>query len=601
MILRLIVTVAAVTAVTAAPPAFSQSVLTTSTGRSYTLLVTADPATRRIEGTGRVRWRNTSSRTVDEIRLYACSDAVDGAAIDLTSMRSAGRELRAQATWSGAGQSILRVPLGAAVGPGGELEADVRWTAVAPPGSARGGVALFARWFPQFVPLTEAGWSARECRGGADIDADIAAFDVTIDVPAGWHIGATGRELASNAAGGRDRVRFVEAAARDFAWAASRDAVARPSSIERAGGPPVALRLLLRPEHAQQAGRIETAFKEALGNQTAVMPYAFSSLTVIDMPWPRASGPIVFPGLITIAVPWFEPSLATETEAEIAAALSAHFWTQTVGVDAVAFPALTRGLTAYTASRLLRPLVQRRLDSTLGESFLTPRFFGGFIPQVVRSIRADPFVEQRRNERSSVLWLLTLERYLGSPALDAVLTEFAGRSASGRPTEADFAEIAQTVSGRDLRWFFDQAFRASVVFDYGVGRVVVRPLEGRERAFRSTVSVVRYGDGVFSGSSRPRVGPYESGRAMEIDVQFRDGTIRHEHWDGRDAETTFEYESQSSIDRVAVDPNGVLQLDVRRVNNTWSSAPKASTAANRWSAAWMTWLEHVLLGYSALV
>src|SRR5437660_6756808 len=101
MILRLIVTVAAATVVTAAPPAFSQSALTTSAGRSYTLVVTADPATRRLDGEGRLRWRNTSSRTVDEIRLYACSNAVEGAAIDVTSLRSAGRELRAQATWSG--------------------------------------------------------------------------------------------------------------------------------------------------------------------------------------------------------------------------------------------------------------------------------------------------------------------------------------------------------------------------------------------------------------------------------------------------------------------------------------------------------------------
>jgi hypothetical protein len=592
------VAVAAVTAVTV-PPALSQTTLPSASSGSYTLSVTADPATGRIGGVGHVRWLNTSSRAVDEVRLYVCGDAVDGALIDVTSIRSAGQELRGAATWPDAGQSILRVPVRTALAPGGEFNADIQWTTRAPLESARGGLSLFARWFPRFVALSDAGWTTRDCRS-SELDVAVAAFDVSIDVPAGWNVAATGRELVSTSVGGRDRHRFVEAPVRDFAWAATRDALDRRAVVERSGAPPIVLRMLIRPEHARQIPRIESAVREALSNQSARLPYALSTLVVVDMPWQRASSRTVFPGMIAITPPWFEPPLGTQTEAEIARALSAHFWTCEVGVDTVTFPKLAQGLTTYSASRLLKPLVQRRLDSTLGESFLVERFFGGFVPLVVRSVRSDPFVDNR-SRRGSVLWLLTLERYLGSPTLDAVLSEFAVPSAPGRSTPERLADVAQTVTGRDLRWFFDQVFRDGVVFDYGVGGVVVRRLEGSERAFRTRVDVVRSGDGVFSGSSRPRVGSYESGRAMEIDVWFRDGTVRHEHWDGRDTLTTFEYESRSSIDRVIVDPNGVLQLDISRTNNTWSSSPWAPAAANRWSAAWMTWLEHWLLGCGALV
>ena len=73
-------------------------------------------------------------------------------------------------------------------------------------------------------------------------------------------------------------------------------------------------------------------------------------------------------------------------------------------------------------------------------------------------------------------------------------TSRAGRSGTRSPQ--DFFAVANEVSGRDLTWFFDQVYRSSNVFDYGVG------------AFERACSGARvYGDGTTAGSSnRARAG-----------------------------------------------------------------------------------------------
>ena len=53
--------------------------------------------------------------------------------------------------------------------------------------------------------------------------------------------------------------------------------------------------------------------------------------------------------------------------------------------------------------------------------------------------------------------------------------------------------------------------------------------------------------------------------------------------------------------KVAIDPDGVLLLDVNRTNNSRTLAPKSDRAATKWSAKWMIWLQDRLLSWAFLV
>jgi hypothetical protein len=329
--------------------------------------------------------------------------------------------------------------------------------------------------------------------------------------------------------------------------------------------------------------------------------YPYADLTVLDLPWNSAYAGLAYPAFVTIATRWLEPMRATDLESTIADVLARHFWRHAVGIDTTEHASMSDGFAVYTAARLSEATVERQLDSTSGNGFLVERFFGGFVPYVNRSIRFNHAAEHAsQGAKRTALALGTLEGYLGWPTVEMVVGEFATRFRFAHPSPADFFQTATSVSGRDLRWFFDDAFQDGLVFDYGVQEVTPQaPSAGA--AHRTAVVVRRYGEGIFSGTSRPRVGGYESGRAIELEVSFGDGSVRREHWDGRDRWKAFVYESTSPVERAQIDPDGTLLLDTARTNNSWTRASRASAAATRWTAPWLTWLEDLLLNSAMFV
>src|SRR6185369_613641 len=114
----------------------------------------------------------------------------------------------------------------------------------------------------------------------------------------------------------------------------------------------------------------------------------------------------------------------------------------------------------------------------------------------------------------TALWLNTMERWLGWPAVQRIMSTHFSRWKFKHPRPQDFFDVANEVSGRDLTWFFDQVYRSSNVFDYGVdtlrseatlveGFVDKEPpgatprLELKRVPYRTQVVVRRYGEGIF--------------------------------------------------------------------------------------------------------
>ena len=82
---------------------------------------------------------------------------------------------------------------------------------------------------------------------------------------------------------------------------------------------------------------------------------------------------------------------------------------------------------------------------------------------------------------------------------------------------------------------------------------------------------------------------------------FADGDSVRDAWDGRSRERTFEYRSRSRALSAEVDPDRVLLLDLNRRNNGVAlETTAARTAAGRWAARWMLWMEDALLTYVSL-
>jgi len=308
---------------------------------------------------------------------------------------------------------------------------------------------------------------------------------------------------------------------------------------------------------------------------------------------------------------WWTAPAAMAPEFAVARAVSRRYWERVI--DTRALPSwFVGGLSEYAARRAVSKIVDEQYFAVY-RSRAEGRYFGGFVPRdlPVRlrvEDEGDPVGLYRANPRSTdpevlgakvLLTLGTLERWVGRPVFDAILVEFVRASAGTAPTLDDFRRTAASVSGQDLSWLFDASLNGSGVFDYGIARFDSLPQP--DGSFRTTVVVRRLGDAVFSGANGPADTPFEHGRGIVVSTAFADGESVRDAWDGRGAEKTFEYRSPSRAVSAEADPDRVLLLDVNHSNNgvTLETGPARSAAA-RWSARWMIWLEDALLTYVAL-
>ena len=266
---------------------------------------------------------------------------------------------------------------------------------------------------------------------------------------------------------------------------------------------------------------------------------------------------------------------------------------------------------------------------------LALRFFGGFIPWVIDDIRLSRATDGNRlsgyrenaeadaqatptfrywpgtatfiTYNKTALWLHTLERHLGWPVLQRVMSTYFARWKFRHPQPDDFFAVVNEITGRDMKWFFDEAYRSSNVFDYGVQSFTSRSVRlkpdtageqepkpdtttertgGEASGYRTTVVVRRFGEAVFP---------------VDVVTKFRDGQRITERWDGRDRRVIYTYDRPSEGLSVEVDPERVLLLDVNYTNNSATLAPRAADASLKWSLKWLVWLQDLMLTYAFFV
>jgi hypothetical protein len=526
-------------------------------------------------------------------------------------------------------ETLARVPLPVEIAPGETVNLEVEWTARVPRTFARtGGVGHYfflAHWFPKVAVLDATGWAAHQFHAATEFFADFGVYDVRLRVPTGWVVGATGvAQPAKDNGDGTTTHRFVQDDVHDFAWTTSPDYVERVERFEHAGLPPVQMRLLIQPEHLRQADRYFAATRAALRYYGEWFgPYPYPQVTVVDPAWQSGSGGMEYPTLFTGGTRWLAPAGVASPEGVTVHEAGHQFWYGVVATNEFEHAWMDEGLNTFSTARVLDEIMPRRFHSE--------RFFGGVVPWVFEDlplsretddnglgryridaesdVPATPTWRYWPGTASSItysktaLWLNTLERLVGWPTLQRILSTYYARYKFRHPAPQDFFAVANEVSGRDLTWFFDQVYRSSNVFDYGVERLTsekktVRGLVDRDGrkvavgaeplgdAFETTVVVRRHGEAFFP---------------VEVVVRFADGSEAREAWDGQDRWKRFTFERPARAVSAEVDPDRVLLLDVDRTNNSRTLAPMAEVAAAKWSRRWMLWLQDVLLTYGFFV
>ena len=387
-------------------------------------------------------------------------------------------------------------------------------------------------------------------------------------------------------------------------------------------GAAIEINLQLHPDHRRHEARIRDAAGEAINQYVEWFgPAPFESLTVETAP-PGAPPSADRAGSIALRPHWLQPDRSLLLEAEIARATARQWWG---GAVTMADQSLADGIAEYAQSRTVERIYDRR-HQRMSYSTYETRYFGGLVPWAIRALRLDrrtagvgrsgyrhhadvdlrgtaPELKAARAAKIAA-GLLTLERYIGWPALQRGLSlaveRYRGRSMSAD----DFARTIGDAADRDLSWFFNPLFKSTATWDYAVTSISTeaRPASncGEASCVRSTVVIERLGDAMFTGTVHQPSGDFESGRAVEIDVEFADGQKAQERWDGRAASKTLTFDGPSPVTRAAIDPREVLAMDLYRQNNTRSVAIVDTTTPASWSVRWTIWLQDLLLTHALL-
>lgn len=641
---------------------------------SYTMEVRFDPETKQLHGTQVLRWTNVTEHATRELRYHLYYNAWrndrssflrhareqgrsfdhvpdDGwAFVDVPEIRLRGEgegvDLRPSAEYVAPDdgnpddRTVLRVLLPRPVEPGQTIEVELRFESKLPRTFARtgfhGDYVLVAQWFPKVGVLRPDGQWACHQFIQTEFFADFGVYDVAIELPSAWVVGATGREVETTERGEQTVHRFVQEDVHDFAWTASPYFTVHDRRFEAPGLPAVDMRLLLMPDHAAHRERYFAGTVAALEHYGRWWgPYAYDQITIVDPAHGSHTGGMEYPTLFTGGTRWLSPLLSRSPEGVTVHEAGHQFWYGMVANDEFEHAWLDEGFNTYSTTRTMEAAfpahahVERYLEGVFPVALPTvvpPERTAGLDayagmhsglkrdPQSRPSWRTGPGGYHINAYSKGAATMRTLEGYLGWTTFQRVMSTYFRTYAFAHPEPRDFFRVAELVSGQRLQWFFDQVWDDSVVFDYAVGEVASwregeaplgygeaeaeadpeaepaadptsDPAAGAEAKdpWRSAVTVRRWGEGRFP---------------LAVEVTFSDGTRKVEHWDGQERWATYRYSHPGRVDRVRVDPDHVLVLDTEFTNNAWLREAPAGLAATKWASKWMLWVQHTMEGFA---
>lgn len=498
-----------------APPADSNALGREGAPRtdvaSYELSAKLDPVAHTLHGVGKITLVNTSRAPLSEVWLHLylngfknqrstfMRDPVGGfrgarkpttwGAIDLRalSQRTAAgpADVLAAVEKSRPGdddETDAKVVLKEAVPPGGTLVLDVTWDDTFPTIVERtgfdGSFHFVGQWFPKLAKLDDDGTFAHfPFHHLSEFYADFGTYDVTIDVPRGYLVGATGPVVEARDEGDRHVERHVQANVHDFAFTAYDQ---YESADEKIDG--VDVRFLYPRGYGIAAARERETIRFALPHfREHYGAYPYQTLTVVHpIETAREAGGMEYPTLITTGGPWHASPGIRELELVTIHELGHQWFYGLVASNEAKWPFLDEGLNSYAEARALGTwLGPRSIADVSGLSVdgATIRVFTSRMHAKVQPVAqpAHAFVSGRAYGglvygRTATL-LETLGRVYGDDKIVAAMRTYTARYRFRHPEPEDFLAVIGETFGPPVRDLARAALFDQATIDYAVVEV----------------------------------------------------------------------------------------------------------------------------------
>ncbi len=580
---------------------------------SYTIDATLDPIKHRLSGRETVHFVNRSTASLNELWFHLYLNAFKndktlflrspfGAGrsgdkaheygyIDIKKVSLAGAE--GIDLWPSrdrhspndpADETDLRLPLVAPLAPDQSLDLTIEFEDQLPEVVERMGYAgrfhFLGQWFPKLARLEPNGTFAHFAFNPlSEFYADFGDYDVTIDVPEAFAVGATGKLASETHASGRTRQRYLAENVHDFAWTAWDEFQTRS---ERIAG--VDVRVLYPPHHDTNAEAELASVRLALPHFNALYgPYPYPTLTLVHPPEAAGNvGGMEYPTLITTGGPWYATLGGGRFIEVVTIHELGHQWFYgLLASNEHASPFLDEGLNSYAEAEAM-------------ESFYGPgSVFDGWglsasSSAVNRATSADRGADEPvaqgaadfatfRNlgalvySRTATV-LQTMGRVYGERRMLHAVGSYARKFRFLHPSPNDFSSVMQEELGPEAATVLSSALLARGTVDYLVRDVSSAPAPSDAGVF----------DGPSGRKQKKPDPPHAAGKyvgrvviyrhgalqfPVDIELVCEDGSRQYRHWDGRGFTHDVDYAGPSELVGVSVDPEQRILLDDDLTNN----------------------------------
>lgn len=565
---------------------------------SYQMDVQLNVEAKRIKGTEIIRWRNVTSRPTDSLHFHMYLNAFRSSKttfmresggvhrgfafekakrgyVEIDSLLINGQDFTAGMQFvqpddgNPHDSTVMVVVLPFQVKPGEEVEIYCRFTSQLPKVFARTGYHedffMVGQWFPKLGVLEEKGWNCHQFHANSEFYADFGVYDVTIGVPAGYVVGATGIPVDTVETDSLVHYTFRAEDVHDFAWTAS----PRYRKITR-NIRGVEVELLLQPEHSSSQERYFEAMEHGLHYFGEwYMPYPYPKITVVDPPLLAfGAGGMEYPMLITGGTIWNVPSWMRELPEGVTIHEFGHqYFYGILASNEFEEAWLDEGMNTYSTTKIMT-LVYGEWEGSVNAGYFKmgpiPSAHFSYIKRQRRGVILQtswtypPGGYSFNSYQKPTLVLLTLEKLLGEETMSKIWKEYFRRFAFKHPRTEDFITVVEEISGKNLESFFNQFVYGDAVVDYRVLSVTnsIEKKDSSGTLYRNEVWITRESDGNLP---------------LEVRLVFENGDTIDQYIDSPQLAQKLEIVKESKIKEVVLDPERKLLLDINWTNNSWTA------------------------------
>jgi Peptidase family M1 domain len=561
---------------------------------AYTIDASLDERAHVLRATERIAYRNATGPELTRLYLYLFPNAFRNARtayarehvrlpsfanpldwipwgsrrgfITIRSLRVGG-----QAAAFTVHETVMVVPLASPLKPGDSLSVEIAFEVKLPVLQLalgfRGSNYAIALWYPKLAVADTAGWPGEPAPTEEELYANCGTYDVRLTAARGIVVAASGERVDSTDNGdGTTTQRWRAGHARYFAWVADRH-----YRVKRITWNGVAVDYLY-------VGREDRALARAVETIRAVLdfygsrygPYPHRTLVIAETPALGSGiGGVAYSQLIMVPAGLRHPVFgALPYDAVLAHEIAHQWWGMTVGVRATRDDWLNEGFAEFAAWDFDRTREAQggagaghdRGDKSLRRfEYLNQANFG-----VDRTILQpdsafdDAGVHEVALYAKAPFVLEMLQYLVGRDTLDTILRTYAARFRYRTVRTADFIAVADSISGRNLTWFFDEWLAGTATCDYAIAALSATPQPGGR--YRSVITVRRNGRIIMP---------------VEVEVTLADGAVLRRAWAGQDRSHQIVIDSAPRVRRAVLDPDARL-LETERFNNYYPRIVRAS-------------------------